>query len=78
MTNKHNSPDQLAEPAGVSEPSGIKQSKGDAPALVNLPKRRMSEGQSQNKQALTEKKAKLAGPPMIVASAAHDDKNNQK
>ena len=66
MTNKHNSPDQLAKPAGVSESSGIQPSKGDAPALVNLPKRRMSEGQNQNKQALIEKKPKLA------------DKDNQK
>lgn len=77
MTNKHN-PDQLAEAAVVSESPDLKQAEGDAPAAKNLPKRRISGDQSQNKQAPNRKKSKLAVPPTVVASRAHDDKNNQE
>lgn len=78
MTNKHNSPDELAEAADLYDSPGVKKSEGDAPALVNLPKRRMSGGESQDKQGPSEKKPKFAGPSIIVASTAHEDKNTQK
>ncbi|KAG7009253.1 coatomer subunit alpha [Physcia stellaris] len=78
MTDKHSSPDELAEAPHLYDSPGMKESEDDAPALVKLPKRRMSGSKSQNEQAPSEKKPKFAGPSNIIASTAHEDKNTQK
>ena len=78
MTDKHNSPDEFAEAADLYDSPGMKKTEGDAPALVKLPKRRMSGGKSKNERAPSEKKPKFAGPSNIIASTAHEDKNTQK